>query len=154
MIPQDVIDITQGAYFAFLGSRSATLTPSLHFVWGLAFQAPENVVSSFVVQNQYEHILRNYRENGRVALTYSDAFSHVAYQLKGRFLQARPLTTAERDIQQQYRAATIAAMQEMGYQAELVKQVISPADLALDIEVETIFDQTPGPNAGKEIAFQ
>ena len=153
MIPQEVIDVTQGSYIAYLGSRDDNFTPAVRVAWGIGFKPAEDMVTGFVVDANYDQMLKNFRQNGRIALTYSDNFTHVAYQLKGQFLQARPLTEAEAIRQQQYVRTLIDVLLQMGFPEERVNAVVCLADLAIDIRVEKIFNQTPGPGAGKEITF-
>lgn len=153
MIPQEVIDVINGSYFAYLGSRDEHLAPTVCITWGIDFKATQGVVTSFVVQAQYEQMLKNLQQNGRMALSYSGTFTHVAYQLKGHFLQARPLTKDEAALQQQYRRSTINTLIELGYPEKRINVVVRPVDLAIDLKIEKIFNQTPGPGAGKEIAF-
>jgi hypothetical protein len=154
MIPKEVIDVTNSQYFAYLGSRDGQLAPTVRMTWGVDFAADEDIATSFVIQAQYEQMLNNFQQNGRIALSYSDLSTHVAYQLKGHFLQARPLTEEEVALQQQYRREIINFLTEFaGYPEERLNVVAHLADLAIDLKVEKIFNQTPGPGAGKEITF-
>lgn len=153
MIPQEVIDVTNGSYIAYLGSRNEHLAPTVRVAWGISFKPGEDVVTGFVVEAHYEKMLANFQQNGRVALSFSGSFTHVAYQLKGRFLRARALTAEEAAMQQQYRRKIIDEIAQFGHSKERLSRIMRLADLAIDIKVEKIFNQTPGPGAGKEIAF-
>jgi hypothetical protein len=154
MIPKEVIDVTNSQYFAYLGSRDEQLAPTVRMVWGIGFTAAGDIVTGFVVKAHYKQMLNNFQQNGRVALSYSDSTTHVAYQLKGHFLQARPLTEEEAALQQQYRREIINFLTEFaGFSRERLSVIARPVDLAIDLKVEKIFNQTPGPGAGKEITF-
>ena len=153
MIPQEVIDLANSSYVATIGSRDEHLAPTLRNAWGINIKASEDIVTSFVVEAQFEQMLKNFRQNGRMALSFSDSLMHVCYQLKGHFLQARPLTKDEVALQQQYRRRMINSLIEWGFPEERVNIALRPVDLAIDFKVEKIFNQTPGPGAGKEIAF-
>ena len=64
-------------------------------------------VTVFVPAARAERILRDLRENGRIALGVALA-SHESYQLKGTYVSSRPTDDAERARQEAHRAAWLA----------------------------------------------
>ena len=84
---------------------------------------------------------------------YSTLFSHEAYQVKGNVTKIEPLSEEDRYASQEYCEKFIQATTEMGEPPENTRKIFGrAADTAITIELEQIFDQTPGPNAGKPIS--
>jgi hypothetical protein len=151
MIPQEVIDLTDGAFLSYVGSRDGNMMPLTRQCWGVDIKAAEDIII-YVVQTQFEPMLKNFQHNGRVTVSLTDPYSHASYQLKGQFLKARAMTEAETVLQQQYRDKLVdVGVIALGYSKEQAERYVYHANLAIEIEVEQIFNQTPGPAAGKEI---
>jgi hypothetical protein len=151
MIPQEIIDVTEQAYLGYVGSRDEKMIPMTRQCWGMDIKAVEDMVIIYVVQRQFEPMLKNFQQNGRITISLTDLYSHTSYQLKGQFLKARAMTEAETVLQQQYRVKPMDFIIALGYSEEQVERYLHQADLALEVKIEKTFNQTPGPGAGKEI---
>jgi hypothetical protein len=108
-------------------------------------------VTIFVPAARSERLLRNLRENGRVALGLALA-SHEAYQLKGTYVSSRPTDDAERTRQEARRAALLADALKAGYPPAIARPLVlglayTPG-VAITFRAEEVFLQTPGPGAG------
>jgi hypothetical protein len=74
--------------------------------------------------------------------------------LKGQFIKARDMTPDEVNSQRQYREKPKTIMQEyFGISETLAERYVHYTDLAIEFKVEKIFNQTPGPGAGKKVEF-
>lgn len=154
MIPQEIIDAATGAYFCYVGSRDEALIPTIVRFWGMDFRASEDIVIVFIVAGQGEQTLKNSQQNGRLTATLTRWPDFQSYQLKGQFLQARAMTEEEVTFQQQYRIQPVQAVTtDFGFPVEPAERYVHYADLAIEIKVETVFNQTPGPGAGKMLAL-
>ena len=151
MIPKVVIDLTNGIYLSYAGSRDESMMPMTRPCWGVDLKAEQDIIIVYVVEAQFEPMLKNCQDNGRITINLTDANSHTSYQLKGQFLKVRAMTEAEALLQQQYRVKLVGFIKEIGYTQEQAERFTYHADLAIEIKLEKIFDQTPGPGAGKEI---
>jgi hypothetical protein len=112
-------------------------------------------VTVFVPTPRAERVLRDLRENGRMALGISLA-SHEAYQLKGTYVSSRPTDDAERVRQEARRAALLASALEAGYPEAIARPLTMglayTPGVAITFRVEEVFLQTPGPGAGTLLA--
>ena len=151
MIPQEIVDFIHNSQVGYIGTRDENLVPLLRANWGTDVNDTKEVMIVYVVQAQYEQMLKNLSDNGRVSLILVEWPSHRSYQFKGQFLEAREMTLDEVVFQQQYREKYIALITELGYPHEMADQFVYHADLAIEFKVEKVYDQTPGPGAGKEI---
>ena len=154
MIPQEVIALTAGAYYGYIGSRDEALVPTIVRFWGVDFRASEDIAIFFIVAGQGEQTLKNSQQNGCLAATFTSWPDFQSYQLKGQFLQARAMSEEERTFQRQYRIQPIeVGVTEFGLPEEVAERYVHQTDLAIEIKIEKIFNQTPGPGAGKMLAL-
>jgi hypothetical protein len=117
------------------------------------FRASEDIIIVFIVAGQGGQTLKNSQQNGRLAATLTRWPDFQSYQLKGQFLQARVMTEEEVAIQRQYRIQPVQVVTtDFGFPEELAERYVYHADLAIEIKIEEIFNQTPGPGAGKMLA--
>jgi|GEM_PF-476514 len=151
MIPQEIVDFIHSSQIGHLGSRDENLIPTIRRSWGTNVNDTKEILIVYVVQAQYEQMLKNFNDNGRVALTLGEWPSHRSYQFKGQFLKAREMTPDEVAFQQQYRAKPIFLVKDMGFSDEMAEQFTYYADFVIEFKVEKIYNQTPGPGAGKAV---
>ncbi|MGH6981411.1 MAG: hypothetical protein ACREFC_09415, partial [Stellaceae bacterium] len=98
----------------------------------------------------------NLADNGLVAMTAGEPRSHRNYQFKGRVVEVRPSTEADVVIRDLYRDKLISYFREeyfMPLPDEFIGGYISEPSTTITFRVARIFNQTPGPNAGKPIDF-
>lgn len=155
MIPDRVVEVLQGPAFVQLGSRDAELRPAHAFVVGAVVHDDRETVTVFVPAARAERVLRDFANNGRVALGASLA-SHESYQLKGTYVSSRP--TDERDLarQEAYRAMLHRDALAAGYPDEIARPLTlgfaHTPGVAITFRAEEVFVQTPGPGAGNRLA--
>jgi hypothetical protein len=94
--------------------------------------------------------------NGAIAAVFSRPASHATLQIKARGATRVPLTAAHRACHARYRSRLGDELGSLGYGSDLVqglKLMLSSSDLvALRLSPDVIFDQTPGPDAGRVLA--
>jgi hypothetical protein len=92
--------------------------------------------------------IANLRANPRLALTGSQIPSHTTIQIKGKVLAVRDGDAADHDLALRYRVTLAAAFAGIGQLPRNgLRFNVWPA-WAVDLEIETVFEQTPGPKAG------
>ena len=151
MIPQEVVDLINGPHLGHVGSRDENMIPLTRQCWGEDLRAMKDIIIIYVVQAQFELMLKNFQHNSRISVTLSEPYNHTSYQLKGQFLKARAMTKDDAALQQQHRVNLEGMISSLGYSKEQAERYVCHADLAIEIKIEKIFNQTPGPRAGKEI---
>lgn len=89
---------------------------------------------------------------GRIAITAADVRTLRSLQLKGRVLHLEPASTDDRREARRYCDAFFTDIEQTDGTARDLLERIVPADfLVCTVEVESTFDQTPGPGAGQPI---
>jgi hypothetical protein len=100
-------------------------------------------------------LLEALRDNGRIALTFEEIGTHETYQVKGRYLSHRPVEPAEIALAGATRerfARSVRSLSNDEQIAALMAASIPSPGVAVEIGVDEVFVQTPGPGAGARIA--
>jgi hypothetical protein len=98
---------------------------------------------------------RNVERGGAIAVTATNFFTFESVQLKGRATQVEDATPADRIRFDRYCADAAAAIAEIdGTPTELVMRFMTAGVYACTMEVDAVFDQTPGRSAGAQLAPQ
>ena len=113
-------------------------------------------VTLLLSARQASAVLAALTANGAIAAVFSRPASHATLQIKSRCVTRVPLTAAHRACHAQYSCSLGDELASLGYGSDLVqglKLMLSSSDLlALRLSPEVIFDQTPGPDAGRVLA--
>jgi hypothetical protein len=93
-------------------------------------------------------------DNGVIAVTAADVRTLRSVQLKGRVTLVEQLSDADRAV---YRASTdafIAAIVATDrHPPAMVRRILPASCIALELAVEELYDQTPGPQAGRAVVM-
>jgi hypothetical protein len=155
MIPSDIVALIHGPQVMYVATRSQALRPLVRRVAGAIADAASDTVTVFLPDPVNRQTIENATDNGRIAFLLIDAYSHRSYQLKGSYLSSRPSTTADKAVRDLYMEKIAAHMRNwfVPIPDEFWNGVVLDPSTSLSFRVETIFDQTPGPNAGKPVPY-
>ena len=155
MIPDRIVEVIHGPAFMHAGTRDEKLRPAHTFVIGAVVRPDRAAITFFVPESRSERILSDLKSNGKVALAVG-LVTHEAYQLKGVYVASRPTDAKDLVVQEIYRAKLVFAALESGYPEPIAKPFVRgfayQPGVAITFQVEAIFLQTPGPEAGKKIS--
>ena len=87
----------------------------------------------------------------RLAVVATYPPDHFSLQLKGRTTGLRLAADHERDLLHDRLEGFAEVLYELGVPMRVVRSVNHWPAFAIDLDVEEIFDQTPGPKAGMAI---
>jgi len=94
----------------------------------------------------------NLEENGAIAIGFSPPTIARALQVKGVAVELRDPETRELDWAERHGEAFTAEVLTIGYPPELPRWLHTPPDfLTVELSIDEVFDQTPGPSAGKRL---
>jgi hypothetical protein len=155
MIPGKIIRfLEERASAAFAGTRDASLVPCGHRVAGWQVDATGRTLTAFVAPSSATRLVEALTDNGRVAVTFEEIGTHETYQIKGRCVSHRPVQPVEHAIASRTRerfAKSLRSLYADDRLAALLTASIPTPTLAVEIAVEEVFLQTPGPGAGSRI---
>ena len=135
-----------------VGTRDASLMPECTRAWGIRIAADRGVVTVVLSETFAGKTIENLRENGRIAVTCTRPTDHFTCQLKGRVQSIKRATSADRDLSRRWHREFMAELTAIGVPSALSEAWIAEPTLAVEITVTDVFDQTPGPGAGRKVS--
>lgn len=156
MIPSKIIRfLEERANIGFAGTRDANLVPSGHRVSGWHIDQSGRTLTAFMSDHSSTRLLEALRDNGRIALTFEEVGTHETYQVKGRYLSHRPVRPADVEhagASRERFTRSLRSLYNDDHMPALMTASIPAPALAVEIGVDEVFVQTPGPGAGARIA--
>jgi hypothetical protein len=150
-LSEELAEFVEGGLSMLIGTRDAALRPHVVRAVG-AFVCPgRETVTTYLNKALAERTLANLQDNGRVALTFSRPYDHRTLQIKGQMIELRDGTEEDRIKQERWLAGFVEHLYIIGLPRSLVRQVKIFPSVALTLRIDGIFEQTPGPGAGRRI---
>jgi hypothetical protein len=91
----------------------------------------------------------NLKDNRCLALTVSRPYDHRSLQVKGHMLEMRDSTDKDRANQERWLIGFVEHLHIIGLPRSLVRTLKIFPSVAVTMCVEDLFEQTPGPGAGR-----
>ena len=150
MIPPHVYEvITTGV--AHIGCVSSNLKPFHADTLGIICDAESDEVVCCLNKNSSEAFLNHLTVGSRTSL-FAAVITHESYNLKGHVTAIRDVNEVEVAACNELSKGMFALYSEMGIPEELAARYWKRIpDLAISFLVDTVFSQTPGPDAGKQL---
>lgn len=150
LIDAELREFLESGLVCVIGTRDAVLRPDWAHGVGVRFTRNRCVV--FIEQATAVRSLANLRDNGMIAVVICEPATHRTIQLKGRNTRLRELTQAEQRLAQRLANSARQAVIEVGIAPRVAAGWNFESLLAAEFELTGVFDATPGPNAGAEVA--
>jgi predicted pyridoxine 5'-phosphate oxidase superfamily flavin-nucleotide-binding protein len=99
-------------------------------------------------------LIDNLHATGRLAITYTEIEVLTSYQVKGRMTsEIGPESGDDAARRAAYIEAFCANVKHVnGTPRELLDRLMPSSFLVFEMDVDEVFDQTPGPSAGRQLA--
>lgn len=152
MISDAVVEFLAVARSVSAGSCNALRQPFATRCAALRVAPDRLHVSMFIAEALSPTLLRNIAETGRLAVQASHPLDHRTLQLKGRAVRSAPAPDSDRAYVERHVHELAQVVDQLGMPyARVVRMTHWPA-IVVDIRVEEIYLQTPGPGAGAPLA--
>ena len=166
MIPPEIVTFLEGASVAFAGTRNRDLIPAVHRVTGWTVGPDRQTMTCMIPKYFLKDLLSSLEENGQFAVTVTGSTTgphrsnpprphtdaHETYQFKGKYVSSRPINDEDLKVHQLVRERFAKLFSPMlGGPEEKVREFVLQPDLAVTFQVNEIYIQTPGPNAGRRL---
>ena len=151
MIPQSIVDLLETGVSVMVGTRDASLMPECTRAWGIRVADDGGTVTVLLAEPFAGKTIDNLRENGQIAVTCTRPTDHITCQLKGRIRSIKRATSADQDLSRRWHREFMAELTAIGVPSKLSEAWIAEPTLAVEIAVTEVFDQTPGPGAGRKV---
>ena len=137
-----------------VASHDAALLPSIARGYGCKVSGDGTRITVFVAVRSAAAVLEDLRSGAPIAVVFCLPSTHATLQFKSASAKIVPLASGDREIMQAYGAAFHAEIAALGYDDPFAAGLVAPAkDAAVAVEFvpNAVFDQTPGPEAGKPL---
>jgi len=151
MIPDSIVQLLETGVSILVGTRDASLMPECTRAWGIQVASRRNAVTILLSETFAGKTIDNLRTNGLIAVTCTRPTDHITCQLKGTVRTITATTAAEREHCRKWHREFVAELKAIGVPEQLPEAWIVEPTLAVEFSVSAVFDQTPGPGAGKKI---
>jgi hypothetical protein len=148
-LPNALFTLLEAGVIMYVGTRSADLEPESVIGFGLRAERSTNEITVFIAAALSTTALAHLRDNGQIAIALTDPTTNRAMQLKGVWLGERRTTEDDRAFLERYRDQLVRQLAIVGVPRSVTKRFTWWPAVALRVQVTQVFDQTPGPAAGR-----
>jgi hypothetical protein len=136
-----------------VGSRDASLRPHLMRAVGCRLSADWRRATLLVPQGSSGEVLNDLRDNGHIAVVFSEPSSNRTLQLKGHDATVTQCGPDDAALAERYVQGFVAEIGKLGFAADVAHTILSQDDtlLAVHFTIAEAFEQTPGPAAGEPL---
>lgn len=137
-----------------LASHDAALIPSIARGYGCKVAADGRRITVFLSVPSSAALLDAVRAGAPIAVVFCRPNSHATLQFKSPSATILPLAAGDRDIMRGYAQSFYAEIFSLGYQDPFTAGLVAPSEddaVAVEFAPTAVFDQTPGPEAGKPL---
>jgi hypothetical protein len=151
MIDRLLAAFLEGGVGVHIGTRNAALEPSGARAIAVRVEQDGQHLLVFISALAARRVLPDLETNGQAALTVARPTDERACQVKGVFLGVRQVQSEELPRVQQQWSDFLDNLEYIGIPRVASRTWVDVPDLAIRLRVTEVFDQTPGPNAGRII---
>ncbi len=152
MLDPAVVEFIQGGVAVGVATRDDELRPEFARGWGPEVSADGRSLRLCVSAPAGSRMLANLEQNGAVAIGFSPPTIARAVQLKGVTGAVREPEAADLERVERHVRSFVAEAGRIGAPAELSQRMFMRTGLvAVEFSIDEVFDQTPGPTAGRRL---
>lgn len=151
VLNEAVVELIESGASMIVGTRDREMRPEC--ARGLGARVSEDRTRVTVLLNGAlsERMRADLADNGRIAVGFSRVHDHRTIQIKGRALDVREGDEGDVAAAERYVIAFSEQVALAGLPRSVVRRVALTPCLVVELEVDEVFDQTPGPGAGEAL---
>lgn len=134
-----------------IGTRNQRLEPNGARVVAVRVEDEGREIVAFVPELAAPQVLPDLESNGQAALVFSRPPDERSCQVKGVLVDARPAPAADEALVRDQWAQWVHRLTTIGLPRETTERWQTWPCVAVRLRVTALFDQTPGPRAGKAL---
>jgi hypothetical protein len=136
----------------YIGTRNAALEPNGARALAARVEDGGTLVVIYIADVAVSRVLHDLESNGQAAVTFGRPVDERAIQVKGTFVNARPARDDERPILDAQWDDFTRSLQTIGVPPAARSAWPRWPATAIALKPTAIFEQTPGPSAGTQLA--
>ncbi len=151
MIPDKFVEFIHGNTAIYIGAGNEKMKTTVNHVVGAKVNPDGDSFTCYIPKAGTDKLVSYLEACNKYAVTMATIPSHEAYQFKGTCISVREADDGAVKYAQTYLDKMVDFTSQFGIPEELFSNFIVDPSVAVTIKVEEIYDQTPGPGAGKLI---
>lgn len=148
VIPEPLAAFLEAGNSLLVAARDRGLVPACARAVGLAVHPDRGGVTVYLAEVTAQAVLAALAEVPRIAITCSEMETHRTVQLKGAVTAVRAAGDDDRRRVEAYKDLFIVHLDVVGLPPAITRRLTVWPARAVDVAVEALFEQTPGPGAG------
>lgn len=148
MIPDELVPFLESGVSIGIATRDADGMPETTRAVGARVHEDRRHLAIFVPAATSADALSNLIRHDRVAAVFSRPTDHRTIQIKGRRVALREAADAERERIEAYLPLLADGLCTVGLPPRLTRRLSHWPAWAIELQVDSIFEATPGPGAG------
>lgn len=150
-IPEDLVPFVESGVSILVGTRDAGSRPYAMRAVGVKIHEGRRALTVYIPDVPGARSLANLRATKRIALTFTRPLDHRSIQVKGVVTAMRAASEEERSFLESYLEAWGEHVELVGLPRVLGSRLTYWPATAVDVDLDAIFQQTPGPSAGARL---
>lgn len=151
MFSSDLMEMIEAGCGLIIGTVAADGEPRATRGWGVRVVDPDRRRVRVLMGADDPVSIANLG-NGRIALTGANVRTLRSVQLKGRVVGTETATSDDLALVAETSAAFFRAIHEVdGNPLALIERLLAAEVIAVEFDVEEMYDQSPGPAAGAAV---
>lgn len=131
-----------------LATRDDDLQPDGAPAWAATVHEDRSYMTVFVLETSARAMMKNLKRHPEIAVVFDQPSTHRACQVKGQLTASRKARATERDEVMRQKECFLVDLEHIGIPRAMTTQLVDWPCMALELRVEQVFEQTPGPGAG------
>jgi hypothetical protein len=150
-IDDNLKEFVESGVAVVVGTGDNLGRPEIAYGWAPRVLDDRTSVELFIDEARAEKTMANLRGDGRIAVTLAEPISYRSVQFKGKFLGSRPVDEPDRNWVKKHRDAFATTLALIGDPLTVIQALWLEDVVEVSLSVESAFNQTPGPEAGKPL---
>ena len=151
LLSPDHVAMVESGVSTIVSSCDVNRRPSIMRALASGIAPGGELITVYLSRRQSRQLLLDVTATGRIAVVFSEPFSHRTLQVKASNAQIRAAQAADEPLLKRYLLAMEQEVARVGFEARFTRAMLA-LDLddvvAISLTPEEAFDQTPGPKAG------
>ena len=147
-ISPELAEFLESGLSVVVGTRNGKLEPDGAVAWAVSVHEGGHRITVFLHEIAAREMLRNLKSHPAIAIDLDQPTSHRACQVKGTCLSSRRARPSERALVLRQLDGFAEDLGGVGIPRRMTEGWKVWPCMALEVRVEQLFEQTPGPGTG------
>lgn len=144
-------DVLNSEAYGFVGAINSSNQPVVTRFFGFIHDDPMTTLTAYTFKKDAKHVLEHLSDGSKMAITLSNTMNYNTCQFKGTYQRHYNTTEDEMPIIHKNNAKQAKIMEMFGIQREAFASWKYEPSVAIVLNVEEVFDQTPKINTDGKI---